>query len=89
MNISPSKRTFEKYKPQGLFSEFYGILRSEKGCTSFNYDNSAKFSGEKKYNDAFQGVYSLTIRKKTLHQILSSNLKVSVLSTRDELISNE
>ena len=23
--ISPSKRVFEKYKPQGLFSEFYGI----------------------------------------------------------------
>jgi len=23
--ISPSKRTFEKYKPQGLFLEFYGI----------------------------------------------------------------
>ena len=22
--ISPSKRAFEKYKPQGLFSEFYG-----------------------------------------------------------------
>ena len=25
-NISPSKRAFEKYKPWGLFSEFYGIL---------------------------------------------------------------
>ena len=24
--MSPSKRAFEKYKPQGLFSEFYGIL---------------------------------------------------------------
>ena len=24
-NISPSKRTFEKYRPQGLFSEFYGM----------------------------------------------------------------
>ena len=24
--ISPSKRAFEKYKPGGLFSEFYGIL---------------------------------------------------------------
>ena len=23
--ISPSKRAFEKYKPWGLFSEFYGI----------------------------------------------------------------
>ena len=24
--ISPSKRAFEKYKPRGLFSEFYGSL---------------------------------------------------------------
>ena len=24
--ISPSKRAFEKYKPRGVFSEFYGIL---------------------------------------------------------------
>ena len=24
--ISPLKRAFEKYKPWGLFSEFYGIL---------------------------------------------------------------
>ena len=24
--ISPSKRAFKKYKPGGLFSEFYGIL---------------------------------------------------------------
>ena len=23
--ISPSKRAFEKYKPRGLFSEFYGM----------------------------------------------------------------
>ena len=23
---SPLKRAFEKYKPRGLFSEFYGIL---------------------------------------------------------------
>ena len=23
--IRPSKSSFEKYKPQGLFSEFYGI----------------------------------------------------------------
>ena len=25
--ISPSKRALEKYKPRGLFSEFYDILR--------------------------------------------------------------
>ena len=26
-NISPSKRAIEKYKPRGLFSEFYDSLR--------------------------------------------------------------
>ena len=26
-------------------------------CTSFNNDNSANFSGEKKYSEKFQGVY--------------------------------
>ena len=25
-NVSPSKRAFEKYKPRGLFSEFYGVF---------------------------------------------------------------
>ena len=25
LKISPSKRAFEKYKPRGLFSEFYGM----------------------------------------------------------------
>ena len=25
--VSPSKRAFEKYKPRGLFSEFYRTLR--------------------------------------------------------------
>ena len=28
--ISPSKRAFEKYKPRGLFSEFYGNMLSSK-----------------------------------------------------------
>ena len=32
--------------------------------TSFNNDNSASFSGEKKYNEEFRGVYFLTTRKK-------------------------
>ena len=26
--MSPSKRAFQKYKPRGVFSEFYGILES-------------------------------------------------------------
>ena len=37
-------------------------------ATSFNNDNNANFSDEKKYNE-FQGVYFLTIREKTLNQI--------------------
>ena len=32
--------------------------------TSFNNDNSAKFSGEKKYNEEFREVYFLTLREK-------------------------
>ena len=39
------------------------------GSTSFNNDNSSNFSGEKKYNEEFGGVYFLTIREKTLNQI--------------------
>ena len=31
------------------------IFRSREGLTSFNIDNSAIFSNEKKYNKAFQG----------------------------------
>ena len=30
--ISPSKKAFEKYKPQGLFSEFYGTLKLQTGA---------------------------------------------------------
>ena len=40
-----------------------------KYATSFNNDNSANFSGEKKYNEEFQGVYFLTIPEKTFNQI--------------------
>ena len=45
------------------------ILQSGEGLTSFNNDNSANFSGEKKCNEEFQGVYFLTIREKTLNEI--------------------
>ena len=35
--MSPSKRAFEKYKPQGLFSEFYGVLiDGGTGCGKTN-----------------------------------------------------
>ena len=40
--------------------------------TFFNNDNSANFSGEKKYNEEFRGVYYLTIRENTLNQISNS-----------------
>ncbi|CAH3181964.1 unnamed protein product, partial [Porites evermanni] len=41
--ISPSKRAFEKYKPRGLFSEFYDrlnavyVLRSLISCSHPNF----------------------------------------------------
>ena len=46
----------------------FSILQSGEGSTSFNNDNSANFSGEKKYNEGFRGVYFLTIREKTLNR---------------------
>ena len=46
----------------------FSILLSGEGSTSFNNDNSANFSGEKKYNEEFRGVYFFTIREKTLNQ---------------------
>ena len=33
------------------------VLRPVEGLTSFNKDNSGNYSGEKKYNEAFRGVY--------------------------------
>ena len=71
------------------YQMFEVLFCNQKRAVPPWYDNSAKFPGETKYNDAFWGVYSLTICEKTLNQILSSNLKVSVLSTLAELISNE
>ena len=59
-------------------------MLSGEGSTFFNNDNSANFSGDKKYNKEFRGVYFLTMREKTLNQISnswsfsSSNLKVSI-----------
>ena len=41
------------------------ILISGEVSTSFNKDNSANFSGEKKCNEAFRGVYFLTVGEKT------------------------
>ena len=61
----------------------FSILQSGEVFSSFNNDNIANFSGEKKYNEEFRGVYFLTIREKVLNQISlswsfsSSNLKVS------------
>ena len=47
----------------------FSILQSGEVLTSFKKDNSANFSGEKKYNEEFRGVYFLTIREKTLNEI--------------------
>ena len=30
--MRPSKRAFEKYKPRGIFSEFYGMLCNLQGA---------------------------------------------------------
>ena len=53
----------------------FSILQSGEGSTSFNNDNSANFSGEKKYNEKFRGVYLLIIREKNL----KSNLVLVVV----------
>ena len=42
------------------------IFPPGEGLTSFKKDNSAKLSGEKKYNKAFSGQYILRIRSKKL-----------------------
>ena len=46
--------------------EVLSFLRSREGLTSFNVDNSAIFSNEKKCIEAFRGVYFLRMREKTL-----------------------
>ena len=45
------------------------ILQSGEALTSFNNDNSANLSGEKKYNEEFRAVYFLIIREKNLNEI--------------------
>ena len=42
----------------------FSILQLEEVLSSFNDDNSANFSGEKKYNEEFRGVYFLTVQEK-------------------------
>ena len=49
--------------------EVLAFCNRERVLTSFNNDNSANVSGEKKYNEEFRGVYCLTIREKTSNQI--------------------
>ena len=51
------------------------ILRSEEGVTSFTKGNRANFSGEKWYNEAFRGAYSLRRREKNF----KSNLVLVVV----------
>ena len=47
----------------------FSILQSREVLTFFNNDNRANFSGEKRYNEQFLGVYFLRLRGKTLNQI--------------------
>ena len=44
-------------------------MQSGEALTSFNNDNSANLSGEKKYNEEFPAVYFLIIREKILNEI--------------------
>ena len=43
-NKPPQKRAFEKYKPRGLFSEFYGISKSKK-ITAIIIYSAESFAG--------------------------------------------
>ena len=52
-----------------MCSRRFSILQPGEILSSFNNDKSANFSGEKKCNEEFQGVYILRIREKTLNQI--------------------
>ena len=49
--------------------EVFSVLQSGEVLSSFNNDESANFSGEKKDNEEFRVVYFLTIRERTLNQI--------------------
>ena len=50
-------------------SNVRSFIISREAVTSFNTDNSAMFSHEKKYNEVFGGVYILRIREQTLSEI--------------------
>ena len=54
----------------------------EEGVTSFNKNNRVNFyvKKKKKFNEAFRGVYFLRIGEKTLSQMSSSYLKISILA---------
>ena len=61
-------------------------MRFGESLTSFNKNNCANFSGEKKKNHvAFRGVYFWRIHEKVLSQISFWNLKDSVLTECETL----
>ena len=45
------------------------VLQTVEGLTSSNKGKSANVSFENKYSEAFQGVYFIKIREKTVNQI--------------------
>ena len=47
--ISPSKRAFEKYKPRGLFSEFYGNIIGFDAVTTTSHLSAATSFPEEKF----------------------------------------
>ena len=59
--------------------EVLSFLQSGEVLTSFINDYSANFSGDKKYNEEFRGVYFLTYAKKRLK---SNHVFVLVLESK-------
>ena len=55
-------------------------MRPGEGFPSSKKNNSANFSGEKNYNEAFRGVYFCKVRKKPFPR--SRSLKVSNINNK-------
>ena len=58
--ISPSRRTFEKYKPRGLYSEFYGIIGNQLSWIS-HIKLICRSFGQKVKQDSLRSIYFTSI----------------------------
>ena len=82
--ISPSKRAFEKYKPGGLFSEFYGILLGGVlliAKTISVEQNKRKFRHPPPPNRKQKKKQTLRKQNEKLHQPCSSLTSVQMIIT--------